>query len=190
MDIYGYGELDLISTHSVLFTSSLDKTGGRSSHCITDESKTPQPVFTHNDFYLNKDYSPPDTKMTLPPTAYTSPSIPSLLTLFDLKHHWHHPPYVYNFCPDGWNLMTILSTTTTPPQTLLLLMTLSQFDGNLMMALSLPSKQKQSWTMSQMPKNPLPFDDNADRDFNDDDSETEFSQDKYSPIDSSHSKCF
>ena len=91
----GHDEQDLISSHSLLLTSSLNTTGGCSSQCIADKSKTSQPVFTHNEFY-----SPPDIKMTLS-TAYTSPHVSSLLTPLDLKHH-HYPPYVYNDCPNGW----------------------------------------------------------------------------------------
>ena len=73
-------------------------TGSCSSHCIGDKSKTPQPVFTYNDFY-----SPPDIKMTLPSTAYTSPPVSSLSTLLDLKHH-RHQPYIYNTFPDKHEL--------------------------------------------------------------------------------------
>ena len=49
---YGHDDDDSnpISSHSLLLTSSFDKAGGRSSHCIADESKTSQLPFTHNDF--------------------------------------------------------------------------------------------------------------------------------------------
>lgn len=99
MDGYGHDDdaPDPISSHSLLLTSSLVNTGNCSSPCIADESKTSQPVFTHNEFYTL-----PDFKMTLPPTAYTSLSVSPLLTSLDLKHHPHHHPYVYDDCPNGW----------------------------------------------------------------------------------------
>lgn len=76
MDGHG-GTVYLLSNQSLLLTSSLTKTGGRSSHCIVDESKTSQLVlYNHNDFYLNKVSFPPDNTTILLPTAYTSLSIP------------------------------------------------------------------------------------------------------------------
>ena len=72
MDGDGHDEPEPIFIHSHLFTSSLDKTGSRSSHSMVDESKTPQPIFTHNDFYS----TPSDTKMTLPPIVYILHPLP------------------------------------------------------------------------------------------------------------------
>ena len=120
MNGYGHGGSKPISTQSLLLTSSLVKTDGRSSHCIADKSKTPhQSVFnTHNDFYLNKDSSTPDTMITLPPTAYTSQPIPSPLTLLDLKHHPYHSPC--DNCLNGWEFDNNLINTnniTTPNDT-------------------------------------------------------------------------
>ena len=101
MNGHGYGGLEPISIQSFLLTFFLVKTGSCSSHCIVDEIETPQPaLYNHNDFYLNKGSSSPDTKMTLPPNAYTSPPVPSPLTPFDPKHHPYHPPY--SDCPDRW----------------------------------------------------------------------------------------
>ena len=53
---------DDLTPHFLSLTSSLAKTGGCSSPCIADESKT-----------LNKDFSPPDNNtMNLPPTTFIS----------------------------------------------------------------------------------------------------------------------
>lgn len=172
MDGYGHDELEPISTHSLSLTSSLDKTDSCSSHFIAEESKNPQPVFTHNDFY-----SPPGTKMTLLPAAYTSPLVSSLLTLLDLKHHWHHS-YGFDTCPNGRefdddiinnNTHTIshpFSLTTNSIENLITILLRNSY---------LISKQKLPRILLRMPQNLLSMMIPPDRKFDDDDSEIEHS---------------
>ena len=109
----GHGGPNSVSNQSLALISSLVKTGGRSSPFIADKSKKSLSFIHSQQLLFEKN---PDTKMTLPPAAYTSSPVSSLLTLLDPKHHLHHPPYIYDDCPNGWefddNLINNGNTTT------------------------------------------------------------------------------